>query len=99
MLQKFDDNVTRAHHSIDLFDDWETLKDEYPKLYQLSTIIFGIPPTQVTVERSFSAMALIFNPKRGQLRQKLLEDILTIKLNKELIHDINVRDMQALKSQ
>lgn len=97
MLQKYEENVTRKHHALSLFEDWESLKAEYPELYQLATIIYGIPPTQVTVERSFSAMSFIFNPKRAQLSQEMLENILTIKLNKELVHSIDARDMQALQ--
>lgn len=96
MLQKYEQNVSRKHHALSLFEDWEILKAEYPELYQLAMILYGIPPTQVTVERSFSAMAFVFNVKRAQLAQAMLENILTIKLNKELVIKINERDMQAL---
>lgn len=96
MLLKYEQNVTRKHHALSLFEDWETLQAEYPELYQLATIIYAIPPTQVTVERSFSAMAFIFNPKRAQLSQQMLENILTIKLNEELVNKINERDLQGL---
>lgn len=96
MLQGYEQNVTRQHHTLSLFEDWETLKSKYPELYQLATIIYGIPPTQVSVERSFSAMAIIFNDKRSQLGHGMLENILTIKLNKELVNEINERDLQQL---
>lgn len=98
MLQEYEQNVTRQHHALSLFDDWESLKPKYPELYQLATIIYGIPPTQVTVERSFSAMSFVCNAKRSQLAHSMLENILTIKLNKELVNEINERDMQALQN-
>lgn len=98
MLQNYEKNEPRKHHTVSLLEDWETLKMEYPELYQLATIIFGIPPTQVSVERSFSAMAFIFNPKRAQLAQEMLENILIIKLNKDLVTQINDRDMNELRN-
>lgn len=96
-LQAFDDNSAQIHYKTNILDDWEARKEVHPELYEVACIIYGIPPSQVTVERAFSAMAFVFNPKRSKLSQKMLEDILMIKLNSELVQSINDRDLDALK--
>lgn len=95
-LQEFDEKTVRMNHKLDILKDWEERKETFPELYEVACIIYGIPPTQVTVERSFSAMGFIFNPKRAKLGQKMLENILMIKLNCELVQSINDCDLNAL---
>lgn len=63
---------------------WEENKFTKPELYKLANIIFAIPPTQSSVERSFSALALILTPLRTQLSDKVLSEILLIRLNKAI---------------
>lgn len=98
MLRKFDIEEPRAHHKMFIFDEWEKRKEKYPELYELACMIYCIPPTQTTVERSFSAMAFVFNPKRCQLGKEMLKNILMIKLNKELVEIIDENDLKALIS-
>lgn len=95
-LKVFDEKFERINHKQSVLQDWETLKADHPEVYTVACIINGIPPTQVTVERSFSAMAFIFNPKRAKLGHTMLENILMIKLNRELVQSINDRDLKAL---
>lgn len=54
-----------------------------PELYKLATVIHSVPPTQTSVERAFSAMALILNPLKTRLSDKNLENMLLIRLNRE----------------
>lgn len=48
----------------------------------LAQITLGIPATQVSVERAFSALALLLTPHRTRLTKDHLNNMLLIKLNK-----------------
>ncbi|XP_065321217.1 uncharacterized protein LOC135928689 [Gordionus sp. m RMFG-2023] len=61
---------------------WESAKLEHPELYILSKILFAVPATQVSVERSFSHLKFILSPHRSRMSEQLLEDIMLIRLNK-----------------
>lgn len=81
LLLEFDDQ-TDLTKSVLTF--WEENKFTKPELYKLANIIFSIPPTQSSVERTFSALALILTPLRTQLSDKVLSEILVIRLNKPI---------------
>lgn len=72
-----------------IFDYWDKSKHAQPELYKLASIIHSVPPTQTTVERAFSAMALILSPLRTTLNDKNLENILLIRLNREIFESIS----------
>lgn len=59
-------------------------------------IIHAIAPTQITVERNFSVIAYVFNARRSNLSQKLLEDILMIVLNGDLFEIVNQESIDIL---
>lgn len=67
-----------------VFDYWEKSKHLQPVLFKLASIVHAVPPTQTTVERSFSAMALVFSPLRTRISDDNLESSLLIRLNREL---------------
>lgn len=67
-----------------VFDYWENNKHAQPELFKLASIIHSVPPTQTTVERAFSAMALILSPLRTNLADKHLENILVVRLNRDI---------------
>lgn len=73
-----------ALQNMTIFEYWENNRIIKPELYNLAMIIHSIPPTQTTVERAFSAMALILSPLRTNLSDKHLEEILLLRLNKDL---------------
>lgn len=91
LLDKFDKSTPYQNTSILAF--WESQKDIHPTLYELACILYSIPPSQATVERSFSILKFIFTCKRHKLKTKMLEDILLIKLNENMIQAINQRDI------
>lgn len=72
--------------STSVFDYWEKNKHLHPMLYKLACVIHSVPPTQTTVERSFSAMALILGPLRTRISDDNLENSLLIRLNRELFN-------------
>lgn len=47
-------------------------------------VVLATPSNQVSVERSFSALALVLTSHRAGLGQDALEDILIIKLNRDI---------------
>lgn len=51
------------------------------ELQALAIHIIVLPATQVPCERSFSDLSFVFNCRRSQLDQKVLERILLIKEN------------------
>lgn len=72
---------------ISLFDYWEKKKNVQPALYKLATVVHAVPPTQTTVERSFSAMALILSSLRTRISDENLENSLLIRLNRDLFFE------------
>lgn len=63
---------------------WEEKKTSKAELYQIVTVLFAIPPTQSSVERAFSALALTLTPLRTKLTDEALENMLIIRLNKSI---------------
>lgn len=79
-----------------IFQFWTENQKKYPELFEISQIVFAICPTQAIVERAFSTLSHVFPPKRNQLRENILEDILTISLNRDIFCLINEEDLQAM---
>lgn len=78
---------------------WELKKDELKELYQLGTVIFSVPPTEVQIERDFSALDFIFTKRRGNLSAFMLENIFVLHLNKDLFYKVNEEDINLLFSE
>lgn len=68
---------------------WNQKRTE-PALYSLAEVALAVPCTQVSAERSFSALGLILTDKRLRLSDKNLSNILFVKLNKELFENVEV---------
>lgn len=60
---------------------WYDKRFEHPLLYKLSTIVHGVPASQVSVERAFSTLKFILNDYRTRLQPWLLQDIMLVRLN------------------
>lgn len=65
----------------------------------MATIFNGCPPSQATVEREFSTLNYIFGPLRSKLSNRILSDIMIIKLNSELLYDFFVQERKDLEKQ
>lgn len=71
-----------------IFDYYDTLLRESKidkDSYDLAVTVLSAPATQVSVERSFSALALVMEPHRICLKGDLIDDILVCALNKDLL--------------
>lgn len=96
ILNKYESNTHRLHHSQSIRAFWEENKKTYPELYEVARIYLAIPPTQSTVERSFSTLSFIYNNRRSSLGQQLLENIILIKLNKEIAIDVFGEELKRI---
>lgn len=68
-------------HNLSILEFWEKNKLDMPDLYKLATTVFAVPPTQASVERAFSALALVILPRRTNLSDETMQQILLIRLN------------------
>lgn len=75
---------------------WGDRRKNYPELFEIIRFVSNIPPTQVKVERMFSSLSYIFSDRRCRLSQKMLECILTIKLNETRAIEIFKTEMAGL---
>lgn len=76
---------------------WDSVKEEHPRLYEIALILYAIPQTEVQIERDFSSLEFIFNPRRFQLSPELLEAALTIHLNAGLFKIIKSEELYNLR--
>lgn len=88
IVNNYELNTKRIHHSKSIHEFWKNSKETYPELYEVATIYLGIPPTQSTVERSFSTLSYIYNNRRSRLSPNTLENIIMLKLNADLALNI-----------
>ncbi|XP_070073977.1 uncharacterized protein [Drosophila takahashii] len=66
---------------VDVLAFWKGKQCTEQELYAISNVCFGVPPTQVSIERAFSALRLVLTDYRSRLNQDVLENILLVKLN------------------
>jgi hypothetical protein len=68
---------------------WNNLENCETLTYKTAEIILGAPATQVSVERAFSMLALVLTSRRTRLSDQNLNNILSIKLNSEILNSLN----------
>lgn len=81
---KAQDAEPRQSFSTDLWDYWLKREKSHPELFNVAMVVLAAPSNQVSVERAFSALALVLSPQRTRLGPDTLENILLIKLNKDV---------------
>ena len=85
--QKFRKNFQTALKEMESFNrtSKKSVQDVipvYPELIRKAAIaVTGLPPTQVSVERLFSALRIIKSDLRGNLKEDLIETILFLRSN------------------
>lgn len=75
-----------------LLDYWHFKRFESPQLYKLSQVVLSVPPTQVDVERMFSALVLVLTHLRNRLSRNVLDAIMLIKMNIDLVDQVDFFD-------
>ncbi|XP_059217390.1 zinc finger BED domain-containing protein 4-like [Stomoxys calcitrans] len=63
----------------DILEFWDARRSH--PLYDIACVVLGVPATQVSVERNFSALKFIYNHLRCRLTEENLSNILLINLN------------------
>lgn len=46
---------------------WKAYQHTYPAIHEVAEVVFAIPPTQVTVERAFSALKIVMSDLSSSL--------------------------------
>lgn len=85
-LKNFDG--TKANLTMPVLQFWEEQKQLEPELYKLVLAVFSVYPTQNSVERAFSVLALTLTSLRTRLSDSTLQNILLIRLNHSLYKQI-----------
>lgn len=81
IIESFDNLVIEPIQT-PVLDFWKRMKLQLPELYKLSTVVMAIPPTQTTVERAFSALAMVLTSRRTRIGDEILQSILLVRFNK-----------------
>lgn len=80
--------------SVSVLDYWEENKLSFPELYELAKIVFSVPLTETSVRHTFSALKFVFSELKGNYADEFLEDIMIIKLNKDLFYEIASEELE-----
>ena len=86
-INKFKQDFYAALTEVENFDRTSKLTvinaiPRYPEIVQqAATAVTGLPPTQVSVERLFSALRIIKSHLRGKLKEDLIDAILFLRTN------------------
>lgn len=78
------DGVTRIARKENILRYWACAKGNHPELYELVKIVYGIPASFVTLERTLSILKNIHYKSEDGLVDSNTENILLIKLNHEI---------------
>lgn len=84
-INSFDEDITLFDSDCSPLEFWRIHAQTMPELYELSNIVYAVPPAQTSVERSFSNLSFILTPSRCNLSDETLEMILFIRSNRSWI--------------
>lgn len=98
LLEDFEEKYPIIGHETPIIRFWQEHKGQFLEIFEIADIIFGIPPSQAAVERSFSQFGYVFNCRRCKIASVLLENILIIKLNKNITNEIFKKDLSDVKT-
>lgn len=79
-----------------IFGYYEDLKKRHgidEDLFEAVMVVLAAPATQVSVERAFSALALLWDSTRLNLKGSTTDNILAITLNRQLSNLVNFEAM------
>ena len=83
----------RANFSEDPLNLYEKYRESDPFLFELGVTVLSAPATQVSVERSFSALKLLVSPHRTRLEKQVVDNLLIISLNREILSRVNFENL------
>lgn len=78
----------RQSFSFDVWKFWVSRKATHAEISAVASVVLATPSNQVSVERAFSALALILTNSRSTLGEGTLNNLMMVKLNKEVFDSI-----------
>lgn len=81
-IENFDHVTKRLNINSDLLEFFEKQRYSSPLLFEISILVHGVPATQTSVERAFSALHFVLNELRYNMLESTLEKVVLLKLNK-----------------
>lgn len=90
---------TRCSGQMHVSEFWDKNKTKMPELFKLASTIYSVSPTQTTVERAFSALAIVLSARRTRIADDNLENILLIRLNLNVYNHIlqNIEEYEFIE--
>lgn len=79
---------SRQSYQYDVWNHWLTRKQTHPEFFAVAMVVLATPSNQVSVERAFSALALVLSDLRTGIAEKTLEEILLVKLNRSVFQNV-----------
>lgn len=70
MLNDFEQKYKFLTHKTNILEFWKNQKEIWPEIYAISSIYNAIPPSQATVERTFSTLSYIFGSNLSAIKFK-----------------------------
>lgn len=91
-LSNFTQTQKRLDSGTDILKYWYNKRFSDPQLYSISNVVLSSPATQVSVERSFSALPIILRKQRFCLSADNIQNILIVRLNEDLLDGVIFTD-------
>lgn len=82
------DAEPRQGFNHDVWEYWIRRQKSHPELFEVAMVALAAPSNQVSVERAFSGLALVLSPHRAALGPDSLENILLLKLNRDIFEHV-----------
>lgn len=90
-LRRFQD-LKRLRADTNILDFWNKQKFDFPLLSEIALTVLSIPVTEVDVERLFSHLTFIHSKLRNCLSDKLISDILFLRMSSKQNFDVSDYD-------
>lgn len=85
----------KSSESVQMF--WDTNKENLgTELYKIACIVHTVPPTQASVERTFSALKYLFSYYRYRLSERMLESLMLVHTNSDFYYLIKKAELDEL---
>lgn len=91
-IQKLGRQEKLSLQTTNIFQHYENLlrnREIDEDTFDMAVTVLAAPATQVSVERSFSALGIVLDQRRTKLKSKMIDDILVCRLNSELFSLVN----------
>jgi hypothetical protein len=83
-----------ADEGFDVFNYYQIKMIKSTEFVSLAETVFAAPSCQVSVERSFSALALLLQCNRASMKDSTIDDIMVCNLNSDLFYAIDFENLK-----